>query len=71
MTRCFELLAPTWCSAGRTRPNLAREAGQSALLDVTHSATLDDLSFPQWRAFGGGRGGSADRTLKGRALRRR
>jgi len=26
--------------------NLAREAGQSALLDVTHAATLDDLSFP-------------------------
>jgi carbon-monoxide dehydrogenase large subunit len=25
---------------------LAREAGQSALLDVTQSATLDDLSFP-------------------------
>ena len=54
----------SWLDAAK----LAREAGQSALLDVTHSATLDDLSFPQWRAFGGSRSGSADRTLTGRAL---
>jgi len=32
----------SWLDAAK----LAREAGQSALLDVTQSATLDDLSFP-------------------------
>jgi carbon-monoxide dehydrogenase large subunit len=32
----------SWSDAAQ----LAREAGQSALLDITQSATLDDLSFP-------------------------